>query len=443
MYNYRSRYTKDQSYYKKPFIKTKGCLLLLILIIAIAGFVYWSMHRTPTAPATQPKFTDQTVAPDRIAQLTSFSGTLEIKTSDKPWTGADANATFQTGDTARTDGNSRASILLPDKSIIRLSENSQVQFIELSASNITIEQKNGNVFHRVNPQTTAIYRVKNNDAELTALGTGFNVLSSGALTYVTVIDSQVQVKIYGGDSVLNVRTLATGTRATLNTTLQADQTIKTEDVTVADLVDDSWIMWNVAQDKQNNAPLGLFANALKLNINQPNKTEITTAENKITVKGQTETDARVFISGREINNDNGTFSADLTLTPGENKIGVVVQRNKDKNKQTLTITSTAKPSDANATVAQNSIALSATANSNNVNLGWTANNQTDTSTAFKTIISQTADPAYPGNSYHSIDRDKSSDTWQNLNPGAYHFRVCLLQNNQCVIYSNDATALIK
>jgi hypothetical protein len=36
-----------------------------------------------------------------------------------------------------------------------------------------------------------------------------------------------------------------------------------------------------------------------------------------------------------------------------------------------------------------------------------------------------------------------NDTWKQLSHGTYHFRVCLLKNKNCALYSNDVSVQIK
>ena len=89
------------------------------------------------------------------------------------------------------------------------------------------------------------------------------------------------------------------------------------------------------------------------------------------------------------------------------------------------------------------IILDLTQNQNSVVLSWNIDSSMDSSAGFKTVIGMKENPTYPGNSYHEVNGNKRNDTWQNLDSGTFHFRACLLKDDQCILYSNDKTAVIE
>jgi len=77
-----------------------------------------------------------------------------------------------------------------------------------------------------------------------------------------------------------------------------------------------------------------------------------------------------------------------------------------------------------------------------VKLNW-ATNGVDAQKGFKVVISETANPVYPGNDYHYLtDSAVRQDTWSGLGTKTYHFRVCQYLGGACGVYSNDAAVQV-
>jgi len=73
-----------------------------------------------------------------------------------------------------------------------------------------------------------------------------------------------------------------------------------------------------------------------------------------------------------------------------------------------------------------------------VYLEWTVNGF-HSAKGFKVVTSKSADPVYPGNTYHYLsDPAKRSDVWKGLS-GTNHFRVCEYLSGSCGVYSNNLT----
>ncbi len=519
-----------RSYYKKPFRKTKGFYILLVIIILVAGFIYWSIQKTEDEANNRQKYSDQDNIPITAAKLIYSTGTIEIKTEDQPWQEIGDNYQIQMNDIVRTNDAARAVIELPDKSQIRLSEKSELRITQMGMSDVVIEQISGTAFHRVNSESTAIYRVTNGNTEITALGTAFNTLVSSKLTYVTVTEGKIKLKIYDQEDIINMRTVEQGTKASVNPTLEFGKMIQTEEVSIADLLNDSWYAWNLERDREENHFLGVFEKAVPLVLTEPAETKTQTDSEKVTIKGQTDPGAEIFMSGQEVDNNQGSFETDYLLSPGENEIEITVKKGKNLNKKTIFVTSnkqkieiilkgskkentvalewttdsidnlkeykvvqanaenptfpnnpyhtieSAASSDQwaglvdgdyffrvcaystdgkclaysnnyNASIGAGEkttgqINLNASADKDDVSLSWSISNDINPAEGFKSIISQTKDPAYPGNSYHSLNSNERNDTWKKLSPAIYFFRVCLLKNNQCVVYSNNANITV-
>ena len=518
-------FSKRGNYYKKPFRKTKGFYILTGLILLLFIFIFWSIRQVDPEQTDDQKFTDQNNIPILAAKVTFVEGTLELKSPDSNWQEVGENFQIQSGDNVRTANSAKAIIELPDKSLIRLSGNAELNFIELGMADIKIEQISGTAFHRVNDDSTAIYKVINGNTEMLALGTGFNILASNNLTYLTVTESKVKVKVYDGDSIVNMRTIDQSTKATINETLSSEEMIETKDVSIANLIEDDWYAWNLDQDRENDFFLGMFEAAIKLVITEPANSETSVDSNEITIKGVTDPGAEIFMAGKELDNNDGQFETTYLLGSGENEIEIIVKKDKNQNKKTLLITSTKEKESIDLTgnisdssvelswIAENleevkefkilkgetqeptypeapyhtvglktakdtwqdltsgnyffricalssedkciaysntysaeiagtdipegEIKLTALADGDNVELNWTVSSSLDSSEGFKSIISQSENPVYPGNSYHDLNSNSRNDEWQKLSTGTYNFRVCLISDGNCLIYSNN------
>ena len=425
---YGHRHHPERNYYKKPFRKTRGFYILIILLIATASFVYFSIKRSNDTVNQNQKFTDQIDLPLTAAKVIFLSGKLESRMENQNWQEIGQDYQVQAGDSIRTNAGTKAVIELPDKSIIRMSENAEIKFSRFGMADVIMEQISGYVFHRVNSNSTAIYRVKNGSTELTALGTGFNVLTSGGLTYLTVTDSKVKVKIFNADNIINMRTVESGEKVLINPALETNQMIKAENISSADLQTNEWYSWNIEEDRKANFSLGIFEKSIKLVILEPSDSKATTDQEKIAIKGETDTDAEIFMSGKELENNSGKFQSDFLLSPGENQIEITVKKGKNMNQKTLIVESTKKAEQ---------ITLTGKLENNKISLTWQIKNITNLK-EFKVLQGNAANPTFPNAPYHTVNKTNTNDEWTNLEKTKYFFRVCALTDEgKCLLYSNN------
>jgi cytochrome c oxidase assembly protein Cox11 len=89
------------------------------------------------------------------------------------------------------------------------------------------------------------------------------------------------------------------------------------------------------------------------------------------------------------------------------------------------------------------ISLSGNVNSGIVYLNWVLSDMTSAQ-GFKVVYSETANPVYPGNTYHYLsDPNVRTDSWEGLSAGTYHFRVCEYLGGSCGKYSNDLVLTVQ
>jgi len=426
---------RNFNYYKKPFYKTKGFYILLFIIVLIAVFVIWSIKRTDKSPENiNQKYSDETNTPILSAKVATLSGKVEILTANSDWVELAENYQVKMGESVRTDAGAKVIIELPDQSLLRLNENSEIELTQIGLADIIINQKRGEVFHRVNDQSPAIYRVKNNNVELTALGTAFNVNISNGITYLTVTENKVKAKVYQNEDILNMRTIDEATEATINPSLAVDKMIDSKTINAGDLMSSGWYNWNLEQDTAKNFYLGIFAKATKLDITEPENSEFSTDKDAVLIKGVTDPAAEIFIDGKELDNNNGNFELNYKLGAKVNEITITVKKDKNINKKVLKITSTKVPDE---------IKLEGSVKDNNINLSWTTTELKDIS-SLKILMNKKAGTiTYPAEQEHSLKTDVLKDAWSKLEDGQYSFRLCAYVDKEgCKLYSNQITLTV-
>jgi len=437
--------TKSNYYYKKPFYKSKKFYFLLVLLFSFFYFVNWSINR---AEEKQNLLSSTTQNQNLQAMIISQSGELEIKTMAGQWQKLSDNYELTQGSSLRTGENSRATVELPDKSQIRLNQNAEITFNSITETDINIAQNSGEIYHRINTTSSAIYQVKNDNVEITALGTAFDILVSGQLTDIYAIEGNVKLKISDDNLIINLKTLEENNFARVNPQLKFEEMIKIQKIMANELLNKEWFLQNLEMDKKLNVDLGIFGDILKLTLTEPKATNWQTDLDVLKIKGETTPTAKIYAMGTELKNDGGQFSGELLLKIGDNKIEIVAEDNDKINKIVLNVkctkTETAKeekPSNEineEAPPTQKSLTISGHYFNQKINLNWQADNFKSTS-GYLTILSEAPNVDFPGGDHHLLlSPNENSDVFQNLRSGqTYYFIVCENLQNSCGIKSNE------
>lgn len=402
----------------------------MVLILAVVGFVFWSIKRVPSDEINIAA--DQNASQARIiSKIVFIEGAVKIKTGSADWADAAVDASVPLDSSIKTEAKSRAIIELPDMSQVRLAENSEIRLNDATLTDIVIEQLTGQTFHRVKEETSAIYKVKQGNIEMTALGTGFDVSGTPEKTALTVTANQVKVKIYKGDDIINIRTVDTGTVATIAPALAVDKMISVKDTSTGELLENDWFSWNLERDRHLEAYLGMFEKAVALEISEPTKTEFSTDQEKLTIKGKTDPKAEVFIDGHEVDNNDGVFQTIFDLKPGENQIKVSVKVDKNRNQKTLLVNNTKTA--AKLTLSAEKIS------DTKVKLSW-KNDGVAGILKFVTMQSTGNALDYPVSAFHLIGAGQTDDEWNDLSSGIQYFRVCAITSgDKCGAYSDPVS----
>lgn len=128
------------------------------------------------------------------ATLDSKLGSVEAKPPRGEWEQLQSDTEISEGSNIRTGADSYAAIGLPDGSIARLTDTSEIQIKDLGEGLVKLEHVSGSTYHRVQKGTG--YTVRNGEIDSTALGTAFNVdtRTEDSLEILTV-ESAVEVRI--------------------------------------------------------------------------------------------------------------------------------------------------------------------------------------------------------------------------------------------------------
>ncbi|MFA6537170.1 MAG: FecR family protein [Patescibacteria group bacterium] len=406
-------------YYKKPFYKSRKFYFLIICLLAFIYFINWSIERA--------KKSNETTEQSKIGQIVSANiifqtGEIEIKQKTGSWQKLSDNYVIGADTSLRTLADAKAIVELPDKSQIRLNQNAEIKFLTLEETDILIEQRSGEAYHRLNPNSLAIYQIKNGATEITALGTAFNILTSGNLTDVWSIENKLKVKIFDNESIDNLKTVEQGEFARINPQLDQENSIKTETLSIADLLKKDWFSYNLQLDQAQKADLGIFGDLLKLILTEPQQTEQKTDSDKIKISGETTTNAKIYALGMEIKNQAGNFSTELPLQPGKNEIEIIAEENGDRNKIILNIFCTKNLSLIN---------LSAKNEQQNIILDW-QHTIKETFSSFRLYKGFNQPIDTKTSFFVELKNNETTYSFTELPFGTYHFQLCAWQNDRCL-----------
>ncbi|KXK26743.1 MAG: fec operon regulator FecR [candidate division WS6 bacterium OLB20] len=411
----------------KPFL---GFAAAAVVIVTGAALLFGSTDLSDT------------IRPDSKlgAELIYSEGTVEYRT-DEGWYTADEAVQLAEGSSVRTLGESRSIINLDDGSAIRLDYDTEITISSLDPDDIKVTLAEGSVYTRV-AKLDRDFAVVTDDASYLSLGTAYRTTKNDVFEGVRVYESKVQVdKAEGEDVVVEAGKGYNVKAATEN------KTNAFVDVTIESVKGDKFALWNREKDLEHvedEKDLGILKDltAPELQISAPADGQEVTAD-KVVVTGTTEAGARVFVNGEEISTNNGSFSREVFLNEGENKIKVksmdaagnrtekyVMVFRKAEGSAPKPTTKPAQPS--------SSLSLSGTVVSDGVKLSWSVSNL-DVSGGFKVLKSTSPNPTFPANNLYYIGDGSKRHTTVQVNDGkSYYFRICRynLNTGGCDVYSN-------
>ncbi|MBN2169290.1 MAG: FecR domain-containing protein [Actinobacteria bacterium] len=162
-------------------VAASALTIIAILALVVAPKVFWNKHGKPAQKGN-------------VANLESLQGSVEVKSPGSDWKEAVLGADLRPGTRIRTGEVSTASVKFHEGSKMRMTDGSEAVISETGRESILARHIRGGTYHRVNKGTH--YRVIDDEVELRALGTAFNVdtRTQDNLEIITV-ESAVEVKI--------------------------------------------------------------------------------------------------------------------------------------------------------------------------------------------------------------------------------------------------------
>lgn len=424
---------QNKNFYKQPFYKSSGFLFLSAILIGLIGFVIWAIVTAPEKPTESLQDLEQKNTFE-AGTITFVKGSLWIKKDE--WALLESNQKITTGDTIKTEKDSKAIVQLPDNSLLRMDQNTEVYFEKFSPGEIIIEQKSGNIYHRINDSSPAIYRVKINQVEFTALGTGFNTGIQNNQISLAVIESRIKVKIFdapGSDNIINMRTIEQSEIATIDLSKPTTEMITSEKKQITDFLANSWLVWNKEQDETAGLIMGLYEANVELKILEPQKNDFTTNLENLIIKGTTDPQAEIYISGKEVKNNAGQFEYPYLLTTGDNQIEITVKLGSKLNKQIIYV---------KFDQAQSPLDVNLTSQENKISVTWKSNTEMENVKGFRIYYATTPLTSLTGTS--SVDA-LTTDTATSIeveNNKKYYIKVCILGESKCLYTSEEKSIII-
>lgn len=450
----RNKMGKIREFLNSKVGKMLSLSALSLTIVVSLGFAivyYYIASKAPNLKETENE--NETVTIAKLGgNLAIVEGTVEISEDLEDWVTAEEGAKINEGDAIKTGAGSKAVVEIDDGSAVRLNENSEVQFVTLTANTIVIDQVAGESYHRVEKDDSREYIVtsaeNNEDFKVTAMGTAFDVNWNDET--VKCLESKVRVRYAAGQP---EELVEEGNEFKLGETAEV-KTIEGESL------DTDWYTFNKTQDKEVNANLGVFENetAPSLEITEPVNGFETTNE-KVTLKGTTEAANTVKVKvgeNWEIAADNsGSFEKEVSLSIGDNSFEVKAYSPSGlKTIKTVTIkrkqATTQKPVEVpDNPVIETIITTSLTSpEPGKISVSWQLNGAEKA--GYKVVFSKNANPEYPnreGDYYNYISGggERSATFAHNALAagGTFHVRVCRYwageDGKSCDIYTQNLT----
>jgi hypothetical protein len=428
-----------------PFYKRKPLLLAVSLIVLAFIFLLISVF-----------FMGPSLIKDNSklrGELAYKEGLVAAKGGDGKWIEAETSLLIEEGMSIRVEGSGRAVINLDDGSAVRLNDSSIVTFSSMDPNHIQITNEQGEVYTRVMPGDNKVFDVTVGDQTYQALGTAYKTVCYDDVKGVEVYESKVKIIGLTTDNTIIVEQ---GNKYFVVNLNDPDMASTILEIDPASIKEDSFVMWNKDLDAQ----IAEFKNKLGVlfDVQAPFLFIATPERNMevnsptLLISGTTEVGAKVFVNGIEVTNNEGSFTYEMALNPGENTIKIKsVDSSGNYTEKTIEVEynignedenddndsnpepTQAKPAPTNTTP---SINLWSEPDDDAIKLKWEVKNL-DTSNGLKIVIATTPNPSYPANTAKWVDGSTREFEWKVSDGKTYYFRICRYTGSGCDIYSNN------
>lgn len=440
------------NYYKRPIWHSPLFYVLLIILFGGIGFVYWSITRPIPSQINEAKNNSNEIifSEDTTPTLTSKSGKVRITDRITQESNEINNgSTLPIGDTFETFGESRATISFGNSGSIRLEENAQVQILESDDNTITVRQIRGQVYHRIETDKIS-YAVESLNTRFTSANAIFNINADTKNNRldIALLHNEIDAQITKDGIPVSTVTIKQGTQGSIKPSQPIKDITQFNEIDIETFLEDNeWLTWNYNQDLENNLTSGILTNSdlpkeIILNARLEKDTvyldwklDEGTANNGYRVVMSTENedptypeDTNHFISNNEALSDTwknlkkGKYHFRVGLYDGK---GAIL-----KYSNNVTI-DTENPIDSGA------IEFSGEGNDTSAELNWSVT-EIDSIDGYYIVSSDSKNPSYPADSYEKVSATDTSYSWKNLeSKKTYHFRLCVIVNDNCAVYSDN------
>lgn len=445
-------------------------LVLVLMGASVAGTYYAISNKLISLPGlSEPaKVTQVLPTPVATPKETKLQGVLALKegsiavSKNGAWEELKKGATIKEGDVVRTGYRSRGVIELDDGSAVRLDQQTEVAFSNLSGEVIVLQQNNGRIYNRVHPGKL-VYNVKSLNTVATALGTSFSVATNAKqqTTEVAVYESKVALASSGQEGVKTQ--VAIGEMAVVG----KDEKPAVEKITEGQKKE-AFIAWNQTLDKEPTpaptviaSPKPVVSEAPKEIVRPASNTTLNlTAEARsggalIRWTGDSSNGFKACYSEREnpaYPADNCTYknASDRSfeiggLTGGKTyhfRVGVYGTDGKVSTySNDVTVTPSGSVS-SNSSGQVKSISINVEKqDGGKAKVTWNIDGSSPL--GFKVVWGPNSGPTYPtreGDKYHYYSESgKRDDIIEGLSGKTYYFRVCEYLGGKCGVYSNEVS----
>jgi len=385
-------------------------------------------------------------------ELIYYSGEIYKERKDG-WKQIKTGEILNESDIIKTNGDSRATILFDDGSIVRLGEYTEITFAGIKTDEIRTIIKSGSIYNRVAKAEGRNFITQYQDLETIALGTAYSMHLDNSELIVKVFESKVRVNFDN-----NQRELSSGEKLNINID---SKEVSREEIDLDKENKNPFFIWNKEEDEKNNYKLSNFNLEEEEADNQTEDDNERSTYISLSVKGYNaswDTDINAqegfkllwspnpgpsyplrsvdkYMYYKDSNARSGEIDAfngarDYYVRVCEYKKGQCVKYSNEVKVYLEGSQSTAVKTGIN------SISLSLSGSS----AGWSVDGYSPN--GFKLLWSKNTNPTYPTRSadkYAYYDNPNARNGQIDLfdGPGEYFVRVCEYLNGQCGTYSNQ------
>ena len=212
---------------------------ILLVIIAVLVVVFLTMLFT--------KRGDKAVEPGLGLSISWTEGNILFSGNGEIWEVADDTTLLTSGYRIRTNKDSKAILQTPQGSIIRLSENTEINIAVVHDHEVLIVQNAGRTYHRVKMSEKDIYQVRALNHTIKAVGTAFDISTNRKANRINakILEGKLNLAINLGE-IIEVQSIGKGREITIDPKNESNM-VSLADIS-RDYVKSDWMSWNKQED---------------------------------------------------------------------------------------------------------------------------------------------------------------------------------------------------